>query len=78
VPILALVVERLLGAPQFEDDVESLAGHLAVLAGHAVDIEHRPVARQAAGGDPEIQPPLGHVIEHRDPVRELGRVVIGQ
>ena len=78
VPVLAGVVERLLGGPQLQDDVERFAGHLAVLSGIAVDVEHRPVARQAARGDPEIQPPLRQMIQHCDAVRQLGRVMIGQ
>jgi len=49
-----------------------------MLPGVAVDIEHRPVARQAARRDAEIEPALGYVVEHRDAVRQLGRVVIGQ
>ncbi len=77
-PVFALVIERLLGAPQLQDDVERFACHLAVLAGIAVDIEHRPVARQPARRHPEIEPALGEVVEHRDPVGELGRVMIGQ
>ncbi|MGY4379655.1 hypothetical protein ACVWZ3_007294 [Bradyrhizobium sp. i1.3.6] len=52
--------------------------HVAVLPAHAVDVEHRPVARQAASGDTEIEPALGEMIEHRDAVGELRRVVIGQ
>ncbi len=77
-PVFARVVERLLLRPQFQNDVERLARHLAVLPGIAVDIEHRPVARQAAGGNAKIEPPLSHVIEHGDPVRQLGRMVVGQ
>ncbi len=78
VPVFAGVVERLLFGPQPQNDVERLAGHLAVLAGVAVDVEHRPVARQPARGDAEIEPALRQMVEHRDPVGELGRVVIGQ
>ncbi len=77
-PVFAGIVERLLRGPQLEDDVERLARHLAVLAGIAVDVEHRPVARQPARGDAEIEPALRHVVEHRDAVGEFGRVVIGQ
>ena len=78
VPELALVVERLGRAPQLQDDLERLARHVAVDARHAVDVEHRPVARQARGGDAEVEPPARDVVEHGDAVRELGRMVIGQ
>src|ERR1700730_16022825 len=47
-PIFAGIVERFLRGPPLEDDVERLARHLAVLPGIAVDVEHRPVARQPA------------------------------
>src|SRR5580658_6204261 len=49
-----------------------------MLPGIAVDIEHCPIAGQSARGDTEIEPALRHVIEHRDAVSELGRVVVGQ
>ena len=49
-----------------------------MLSGVSIDVEHRPVARQTARRDAEIEPTLGHVVEHRDPVRQLGRMVIGQ
>ncbi len=78
VPVLALVVEGLVRRPELQDDVERFARHLAVGARHAVDVEHRPVAGQARGGDAEVQAPARDVVEHGDPVRELGRVVIGQ
>ena len=77
-PELALVGEGRGLAPELQDDLQRLARHVAVLAGHAVDIEHRPVARQAAGGDAEIEPALGEMIEHRDAVGEFGRMMIGQ
>ena len=77
-PELALVVEGRVLRPQAEDDLQRLARHVAVGAGHAVDVEHRPVARQAAGGDAEIEPPLRQVVEHGDAVRQLRRVVVGQ
>jgi hypothetical protein len=62
----------------FQDDLQRLARHVAVLAGHAVDIEHRPVARQPAGGNAEIQAAVGEVIEHGNAVRQFRRVMIGQ
>jgi hypothetical protein len=77
VPVLALVVELGLVAPQAQDDVERLARHLAVLAGVAVHVEHRPVARQPAGRHPEVEAALREVVEHRDPVGQLGGVVVG-
>ena len=78
VPELALVVERLVLRPQAQDDVERLPRHVAVDAGHAVDVEHRPVARQAARGDAEIEPALRQMVEHGDAVGELGGVVVRQ
>ena len=77
VPVLALVVELGLVAPQAQDDLQRLAGHLAVLPRHAVDVEHRPVARQPAGRHAEVEPALGQMIEHGHPVRELGGMVVG-
>ena len=77
-PELALVGPGRVLGPHLQDDLQRLARHVAVLAGHAVDVEHRPVARQARCRDAEIQPALGEVIEHRDAVGEFGRVVIGQ
>ncbi len=77
-PELALVGEGRGIGPQLQDDLQRLAGHVAVLPAHAVDVEHRPVARQARGRDAEIEPALGEMVEHRDAVGELGRVVIGQ
>ena len=68
---------RVLG-PHLQDDLQRLARHVAVLAGHAVDVEHRPVARQAARRDAEIQAAAGEMIEHRDAVGEFGRMMIGQ
>src|SRR5436190_797280 len=47
-PKLALIVKWFLAAPELEDDLERFAGHLAVLPAHAVDVEHRPIARQPA------------------------------
>ena len=61
-----------------QDDLQCLSRHVAVLAGHAVDVEHRPVARQAGGGDAEIQPAFGEMIEHRHAVGEFGGMMIGQ
>ncbi len=77
-PELALVVKRLLARPELQDDVERLAGHLAVLTAHAVDVEHRPVARQPARRDAEVEPPLREVVEPGDAIGELRRVVVGQ
>ena len=77
-PELALVGQGRGLAPHFQDDLQRLARHVAVLPGHAVDIEHRPVARQAAGRDTEIEPAVGEMIEHRDAVGEFRRVMIGQ
>jgi hypothetical protein len=77
-PIFARVVERLFLGPQFEDDLERLASHLAVLPGIAVDVEHSPIARQSAGGDTKIEPSLRHMVEHRNPVGQLRRMMIGQ
>ena len=53
VPELAAVLEAGFVAPEAQDDIQGLAGHLPVGAGHAVDVEHRPVAGQAGGGDAE-------------------------
>ena len=77
-PEFALVGQRPVLGPHLQDDVQRLARHVAVLAGHAVDIEHRPVARQAGRGDAEIQPAVGEMVEHRDAIGEFGRVVIRQ
>jgi hypothetical protein len=77
VPVLALEVELGLVAPEAQHDVEGLAGHLAVLARGAVDVEHGPVARQTARGHPEVEPPLGEVVEHGHTVGELGGVMVG-
>ena len=77
-PELALVVEFRLVAPHPQDDVERLARHLAIDAGHAVDLEHRPVGRQPRRGDAEIQPALREVIQHRHAGGEFRRVVVGQ
>ena len=77
-PEFALVGPGRVLGPHLQDDLQRLAGHVAVLAGHAVDIEHRPVARQAASRDAEIEPAVGEVVEHRDAVGEFGGVVIGQ
>jgi hypothetical protein len=49
-----------------------------VLPGIAVDIEHRPVARQTARGDAEVEPALGDVVEHSHPVGQLRRMMIRQ
>ncbi len=77
-PELALVGPRRILGPHLQDDLQRLAGHVAVLARHAVDVEHRPVARQAGGRDAEIQPTAGEMIEHRHAVGEFGGMVIGQ
>jgi hypothetical protein len=77
-PEFALVGPRRILGPHLQDDLERLAGHVAVLAGHAVDVVHRPVARQAACGDAEIQAAAGEMIEHRDAVGEFGGMVVGQ
>ena len=76
VPVLALVVELGLVAPQPQDDVERLARHLAVLARGAVDVEHGPVAGQPARRHAEVEAPLGEVIEHGHAVGQLGRVMV--
>ncbi|MBA7712262.1 hypothetical protein ES703_121234 [subsurface metagenome] len=77
-PELALVGPGRVLGPHFQDDLQRLARHVAVLAGHAVDIEHRPVAGKPAGGDAKIQAAVGEMVEHSDAVGELRRVVIGQ
>ena len=77
-PELALVGPGRVIGPHLQDDLQRLAGHVAVLPAHAVDVEHRPVARQARCGDAEIQPAVGEMVEHRDAVGEFGRVMIGQ
>ena len=76
VPVLALVIELGFVAPEAQDDVECLARHLAVLARIAVDVEHRPVAGQAARRHAEVEPTLREMVEHRDPVGELGRMMV--
>ena len=58
-PELAVIVEMRLVAPHAQDDLQRLARHLPVHAAHAVDMEHRPVARQPARRDAKIEPPLG-------------------
>ena len=50
-------------------------GHVAVLAGHAVDVQQRPVQRHRARGDAEHVAALGHVVELGDAQGERGRVV---
>src|SRR5439155_5900115 len=55
VPVLALVIELRLVAPETQDDLERLARHLTVLPGIAVDVEHGPVARQPARRYAEVQ-----------------------
>ncbi|MGY4256059.1 hypothetical protein ACVI1L_003127 [Bradyrhizobium sp. USDA 4516] len=77
-PELTLVGPGSRLGPHLQNDLERLAGHVAVLSRHAVDIEHRPVARQPGGRDAEIEPPVREMIEHRDAVGELGRVMIRQ
>ena len=49
-----------------------------MLPGIAVDVEHRPIARQTAGGDAKVEAALSHVVEHCDAVGEFRRMVIGQ
>ena len=75
-PVFAGVVERLLLGPQFQDYLERLARHLAVLPGIAVDVEQRPVTRQSARGHAEVEAALGDVVEHRDAIGELGGMVV--
>ena len=75
-PVLALVVELGLVAPQPQYDFERLARHLAVLARGAVHVEHGPVAGQTAGRHAEVEAPLGEMVEHRHPIGQLGRVVV--
>ena len=77
-PEFALVGPRGIVAPQLQDDLQRLAGHVAVLSGHAVDVEHRPVGRHATCRDAEIQSAIGEMIEHRDAVGEFCGMVIGQ
>src|SRR6478672_11253419 len=59
---LALVGPGCVLAQHLQNDLKRLAGHVAVLAGHAVDVEHGPVARQAACRDAEIHSAVGEVI----------------
>ena len=61
-----------------QHDLERLAGHLAMLAVLAVDVEQRPVTRDAAGADTEHEAALGEVVEVGHAVRQLDRMVIGQ
>ena len=77
-PEFALVGPRRVLGPHLQDDFQRLAGHVAILPGHAVDVEHRPVARQAGCRDAKIQASAGEMIEHGDAVGEFSGVVIGQ
>ena len=77
-PEFALVRPWSLFGPHFQDDLQRLARHLAVLAAHPIDIEHCPVARQAGRRDTEVQPAAGEVIEHSNAVRKFSRMMIGQ
>ena len=78
VPVLALVVERLVFRPDPQDDLQRFARHVAVLAGEAVDVEHRPITWQAARGDAEQQPPLRQVVEEGDAVRQFAGMMVRQ
>ena len=77
-PELALIRPGRILGPHLQDDLQRFPRHVAVLAGHSVDVEHRPVARQAARRDAEIQPAAGEVIEHRHAVGEFGGVMVRQ
>src|ERR1700757_2476427 len=77
VPEFALVEKMRFIAPQPQDDVQRLPRHVTVLAGQAIDLEHRPVRWGARGGNSENESPAGDVIEHRHPVRQFGWMMVG-
>jgi hypothetical protein len=64
--------------PETCHHLQRLECHPAVHATRSFETEELMVARQ--GADPDAQPvaPLGQVVEIRNPVSQLGRVVIGQ
>src|SRR5262249_14157190 len=73
-----VVGERRGLGPKFQDDLERLARHVSILARHPIDIEHRPVARQARSRDAKVQPAVGEVIKYGHAVRKLGWMMIRQ
>ena len=61
--------------PDAQDQVDALHHAVALGPGVRVYAQHLGVAGRAAGADAEHEPPLGHVVEHGDAVRDLYRVV---
>ena len=76
-PVLAHELERAVSVHSLRM-MSSDSRVISRLARQAVHVEHRPVARQAAGGDAEVEPPLRQVIEHRDAIGQFGGVVVRQ
>ncbi len=60
-PVLALHLERRVGGPQAQDHVQRLAHHRAGV--RARQAEGRLVGGDGAGGDAEVDPPAGDVVE---------------
>ena len=73
--MLAVQVVRPVALPDLEHHVDRLEeDRIAVLL---VVPEHLGVRHQAARADPEDQPPLEQVVEHRDLCRDVAGCVFG-
>ena len=77
-PIRAFVLPAGRLGPQVHDDVDGLTGHGTVLTVHAVDPEHLPVGGRPRRGEPDVETTAREVIQHGDPVGQLGRMVVRQ
>src|SRR4051812_457301 len=62
-PVLACISKWLIGRPKLQDDIKRLAHHEAIDPVRAIDVEHLPIARQAARRDAEVEPPARDMVE---------------
>jgi len=76
--MFALVLEGAGAGPELHHQVEGLDHLVAVFARGPVDAEELAIRRQAAGADAHHEAPAGNMVEPADPMRELGREMIGQ
>ena len=67
-----------IGRPELQDNFKRFAHQEAVDSVRTIDVEHLPIARQAARCDPKAEPSARDMVENCDAVGDLHRMMEGQ